>query len=188
MWMLLLSVLSVAILSLPLWSFLTKKMGKKNMTMLGLILWAVPQLFWLLLQPDTSMVIVCLAGAAAGIGFGGANIFFWSIFPDVMDKVELETGKRREGVFSGFLFLLLKGSHSVSVFLIGLILQAVGYVANVPQTGMALEVMRLIYCFGPIIFIIVALIGAYFYPITPEKYLEIRKELDARKASGSKLE
>ena len=33
-------------------------------------------------------------------------------------------------------------------------------------------------CFGPMIFIIVALVGVIFYPITIEKYAEIRAELE----------
>jgi len=39
----------------------------------------------------------------------------------------------------------------------------------------------LIMCFGPIVFIVIALAAAVFYPITTERYAEIRADLDKQR-------
>jgi sugar (glycoside-pentoside-hexuronide) transporter len=173
-------IVIVSICSLPLWSYLTKKIGKRNTTILGLSLWAIPQLGWLMVYPSTSFTIVCVVTALIGVGYGGAHIFSWAIFPDVMDQFELETGKRQEGIYSGVLFFIQKLSHSLSMFVIGLILQWTGYTPNVAQEGASLQAIRLIMSFGPFLFIIVGVAAAFFFPISVKRYMEIRQKLDAR--------
>ncbi len=79
---------------------------------------------------------------------------------------------------------LMKMGNSLAMFLIGLVLQAVGYVPNVAQKGSALLAMRSLMCFGPLVFIVIGLAGALFFPITVERYRQIRQELDARRGEA----
>lgn len=174
------SVVVIAAASLPLWSVLTKKIGKKKTVIAGLVFWGVTQSGWLLLGPSSSTLLVCLVGAIIGIGYGCAHTLPWAMFPDVMDQDELETGKRREGVFSGVMTFLMKMANSLAMFMVGLVLQAVGYVPDVPQTGVALQAMRYLMSGGPLIFILIGLIGAFLFPITFQRYKQIREELDSR--------
>ena len=178
------SVVLAAVASLPLWSLLTKKMGKRKTAILGLTFWAITQFGWVLLSPSSPPLLVYLTGAIIGIGYGSAHTLPWAIFPDVMDLDELETGVRREGVYSGIMTFLMKLANSLAMFFVGAILQAVGYVPDVPQQGIALEAMRWIMCAGPLVFIAVGLTGAFLFPITAERYRQIREELDARKEAA----
>jgi Na+/melibiose symporter-like transporter len=175
------SVVIAAAASLPVWSILTKKIGKKYTAMAGLLFWGVTQCGWLLLSPSSSMLLVCLIGAIVGIGYGSAHTLPWAMFPDVMDLDELETGRRREGVFSGVMTFMMKMGNSLAMFMVGLVLQAVGYVPDVPQTGLALQTMRYLMFGGPLVFIAIGLIGTLLFPITVERFKQMRQELDSRR-------
>jgi sugar (glycoside-pentoside-hexuronide) transporter len=178
------AVVLASIISLPLWSFLTKKIGKKKTAIMGLTFWGVTQFGWVLLSPGSPPLVVYLTGAIVGIGYGSAHTLPWAIFPDVMDQDELETGVRREGVYSGIMTFLMKLANSLAMFLVGVVLQAVGYVPDVAQEGIALEAMRWVMCAGPLVFIALGLTGAFLFPITAERYRQIREELDARKEAA----
>jgi len=173
-----LSVVLAGVLSLPLWTLLTKKLGKKMTAIVTMLFWLITQFGWVVLKPDHPSYWVFIVGAFVGLGWGAAHVMPWAMFPDVMDQDEINTGERREGIYSGIMTFLMKMGNALAMFLIGLTLQAVNYVPNVPQTGAALAAMRLIMCFGPIVFIIIALAAAFFYPITTERYAEIRTELE----------
>ncbi len=174
---LMVTVVLVSVVSLPLWTFMTKKIGKRVTTIVALTFWAVTQMGWMLIDGETPHIIIYLTGAIIGLGYGAAHTMPWAIFPDVMDLDELETGKRREGIYAGLMMLTMKTGNALAMFLIGVTLSAVGYIANQPQTGLALEAMRGIMTFGPWVFIVPALIAAWFFPITPERYKEIWADL-----------
>ena len=107
----------------------------------------------------------------------------------VADAIEydyLVTGERREGAFFGIWTWGLKLGGALAAFLVGVTLEAMGYVANaVPQADSAQLGIRLF--LGPIsaaIFILSAVV-LYFYPITEKRYKEILAEIaerDAKKA------
>jgi len=177
------SVVIASVVTLPLWSVFSKKIGKKRTLLFGTLFWCVSQFFWLFLGPATSLTAICFVGALVGIGYGCAHTLPWAMLPDVLDYDELKTGQRREGIYSGIMTFLMKMGNSLAMFLIGLILQAVGYTPNVEQTGIALETMRLTMSFAPMIFLVICLMALLVYPITMETYKSIRHELDSRKAA-----
>lgn len=179
---LMVTVVLVGVFSLPVWTLLTKKFGKRNTTVFALAFWAVTQLGWMLIDGNTPHIIVYITGAIIGLGYGAAHTMPWAIFPDVMDHDELESGKRREGIYAGLMMVIMKSGNAFAMFLIGVTLSAVGYIANQPQTGLALQAMRGIMTFGPWVFIIPALVAAWFFPITPERYKEIWEQLEAKRA------
>ncbi len=174
---LMVTVVIVSVVSLPLWTAMTKKIGKRSTTTIALGFWGVTQLGWFIIDQDTPHLIIYFVGVLVGLGYGAAHTMPWAIFPDVMDLDELETGKRREGIYAGLMMLTMKTGNALAMFLIGVTLSAVGYVANQPQTGLALQSMRGIMTFGPWVFIVPAIIAAWFFPITPERYKEIRASL-----------
>lgn len=182
---LMVTVVLCSVFSLPLWTMMTKKIGKRNTTLFGLTFWAVTQFGWMLIDGNTPHLIIYLTGAIIGLGYGAAHTMPWAIFPDVMDFDELETGKRREGIYAGLMMLTMKTGNALAMFLIGLSLTAVGYIANQPQTGFALQAMRGIMTFGPFVFIIPALIATWFFPITPQRYKEIWLELTRKREARS---
>jgi Na+/melibiose symporter-like transporter len=152
-------------------------LGKKRTLIFGTLFWTGSQLRWLFLTPSTPLFLICLVGVIVGVGYGCAHTLPRAMFPDVLDLDELETGERREGIYSGIMTFLMKMGNSLAMFLIGILLQAVGYFPIAEQTGIALKTMRLTMCFGPMAFILFALAAGFVYPITFTSYKKIRAEL-----------
>jgi Na+/melibiose symporter-like transporter len=99
----------------------------------------------------------------------------------VADAIEydyLRTGERREGAFFGIWTWGLKIGQALAAFIMGLTLEAMGYVANLmPQAASAQLGIRLF--LGPIsagIFVLAAVV-LYFYPITEKRYKEILADI-----------
>jgi len=182
--MLLLLVTSVVFI--PISVVISKKTGKKLVYGAASIITAA------------SVMVLFFFGHTLGLNFALVMMFFLGIglgftyvppFAMVADAIEydyLRTGERREGAFFGIWTWGLKLGQALAVFLMGVILEAMGYVANaMPQSASAQLGIRLF--LGPIsaaIFILSAVV-LYFYPITEKRYKEILAEIaerDERKA------
>ncbi len=175
---LLVIVILTGVISLPIWTVISKKIGKRNTIFYGLLLWAIAQVTWLLVAPGSNPLVVYFVGAFAGVGYGVAHVLPWAMLPDVLDVDELETGRRREGLYSGVMTFFMQLSNSVAIFIIGIVLQLAGYVPNVGQTPTALSTIKWTMALAPGVFVLLGLITTLFYPYTKEKHLEIRKTLD----------
>ncbi len=175
------SVILSAVVTLPLWSILSRKIGKKYTVVFGAIFWIFSLFLWLIVDSSHPAYYVYIVGLLNGVGYGCLHTMPWAMLPDALDEDELNTGERREGIFAGIMTFFMKIGNSLAMFLIGVTLQAVGYRPNEVQTGLALETMRLIMAFGPMVFLFPSLAAAFFFPITREKYMEIRERLEKLK-------
>lgn len=181
-----LMVQGTALVMLYVNSYLSKRFGKKIVYFMGTILWIIAQGGLFFLQPGQIPLMYFLA-FIAGFGVSTAYLIPWSMIPDVIEFDELETGKRREGIFYGFMVLLQKVGLALGLFLVGQALEISGFLESVPgqplptQPASALLAIRL--AIGPIptITLIIGLFLAYFYPITQSLHQEIRLKLQQRK-------
>jgi glycoside/pentoside/hexuronide:cation symporter, GPH family len=123
----------------------------------------------------------------AGFGVSVAYLIPWSMMPDVIELDELQTGKRREGIFYGFMVLLQKVGLALGLFLVGQALQWSGFVEKVSgqptpiQPASALLAIRIAIGPLPTLALISGVILAYFYPITKEVHAEILLKLHDRR-------
>ena len=128
-------------------------------------------------------------GVLAGSGLAVAYLVPWSLLPDVVDLDELNTGQRREGVFFGMVVQLQKVALALTIFLVGKILDASGFIATtadqaVPvQPETALWAIRWLIGPVPSVVLIVGWLLAYFYPITRQVHGEILLKLNQRRQS-----
>lgn len=174
---LLVTVILAGVFTLPLWTKLSQASGKKTTIICGLLLWAVSQLGWMLLTPGSPSYLVYLIGAIVGAGYGVAHVIPWSMLPDVLDADELRTGLRREGLYSGIMTFFMKTSNSLAIFLIGILLEAAGYMPNQVQDGPAQMTIRTTMTFAPELFIVAGLIAAFLYPLGKDDYERNRVRL-----------
>ena len=170
-------VIGAGILSLPIWTKVTKIIGKKNALVIGLVMWLVGQLGWIILSPNSPSYFVYVIGAVVGVGYGVAHVLPWAMLPDVIDFDELRTGKRNEGIYSGIMTFFMKLANSISIFLIGLVLQFSGYVANEVQTADTMLVIKWTMVLAPGIFVVLALVTTWIYPYSREDHENIRQQL-----------
>ena len=180
-----LAVQGTALVMLFFWQVMCKKFDKKVVYFMGIGVWIIAQIGLFLLQPGQVFFMFILA-IMAGFGVSVAYLIPWSMVPDVIELDELETGQRREGVFYAFMVLLQKFGLALGLFLVGVVLEAAGFVEQIPgqplptQPETAVFAIRIAVAPLPAIILIMGLVLAYFYPITREFHAEIRLKLKER--------
>ncbi len=177
-----LAVQGTALGMLFVWSRISEKVGKKAVYYMGMGLWIIAQAGLFFIQPGQLGWMYFLA-VIAGFGVSVAYLIPWSMMPDVIELDELQTGKRREGIFYGFMVLLQKVGLALGLFLVGQALQWSGFVEKVSgqptpvQPASALLAIRIAIGPLPTVALIGGVILAYFYPITKEVHAEILLKL-----------
>lgn len=180
------AVQGTALVMLFFWKFVSDKLGKKIVFCLGTTIWVVAQGGLFLIGPGQTTELYFLA-ILAGCGVSVAYLIPWSMIPDVVDLDELNTGKRREGIFYSFMVFLQKLGLALALFLVGQALEFSGFIPQIPgeaipiQPESALFAIRIAIAPLPTAFLIIGLILTYFYPITKEVHSEIRLKLKERK-------
>lgn len=177
-----LSALSTCFLVIPVITYLSQRLGKKNTFILSqgvsLIGYA---LFWWCFQPENPlMMFVPLPLFAFGIG--GLFTLMMSMTADVCDLDELETGSRREGTFGAIYWWMVKFGFAIAGLVSGLILKLVGFDQAVAvQTPEALEGLRLAYIFVPMGGTLLAMWVMRNYEISEQEAYAIRNKLEERR-------
>lgn len=181
------AVQGTALVMLFFWKWVSDRIGKKATYFMGTGFWIVAQAGLFFLQPQQIALMYFLA-VMAGFGVSTAYLIPWSMVPDVIELDELKTGQRREGIFYAFMVFLQKIGLALGLFLVGLGLEASGFIARIPGQAMpeqplgALLAIRISIAPLPTLFLIASLVLAYFYPITKDFHAEIRLRLSERKS------
>ncbi len=117
-----------AVCAFPLVRVLIDKKGKAFAFRVGLPFYIIGGILLAVLDPQwCPPIIIPIVSFIMGLGFGGAQMVPWMVFPDTLDVVELATGERPTGNYSGIMTLVRKVSGALGVGVIGWILSGVGY-------------------------------------------------------------
>jgi GPH family glycoside/pentoside/hexuronide:cation symporter len=176
------SALCTTFLVIPIITFVSQKIGKKNTFLLaqGLSV-AGYALFWWFFQPgDPIMMLVPVPLFAFGIG--GLFTLMTSMTADVCDLDELNTGARREGTFGAIYWWMVKFGMAFAGLLSGLIMSLAGFIADAPsQAEGVMTGMRVAYSLVPITGALLAMWVMRNYDVTEERANEIRAQLEKRR-------
>jgi GPH family glycoside/pentoside/hexuronide:cation symporter len=175
-------VMGFLLLSVPLWVWISGKIGKKEAFLIGIVvlIGSAAAIFFL---PRTGGIFLYLLMGLAGIGTGAYFLFPYSILPEIIDYDELTSGVRREGAYFGIAFLIFKISIALAPFITGAILARVGYIPDVPQTEQTLLGIRLLVGAIPSAFFVLGLVFMWIFPIGRLDSEEIVKKLSAMRSS-----
>jgi GPH family glycoside/pentoside/hexuronide:cation symporter len=176
------TVLGLAFLTMPLTVRLMRHFGKRNifiasMVLFGIVLIIISQV------PPGGQYYVLAAAAVAGLGYGAANVVPWAIVADVVEADELKTGKRREGIYAGYLVFFRKLATAFSVFIATRILDLAGFQEGttgsqfIQQPESALFALRLLVGFVPPVMLAGAIFFAWRYPLDRDTHQELRRQL-----------
>lgn len=174
----------VAVLALPLWTWLSGRWDKRRAYQVGIAFLAGVLLILTFVAPSEPAVVLGIA-ALAGVGLSAAHAIPLAIFPDVIDWDELRFARRQEAAYYSVITLIQKVISAATIALTGLVLAATGYVAGggtaqPPEAAAAIRALT-----GPIpaLFFVVgiALVGAF--PISRETHARIVRALEARRIS-----
>lgn len=179
------TIFVTAILSLPLWNWVSKKFNKRLAYIYGIAFWAVVQILLITVTDSSSLVYLLSLCFLAGIGVGAAHVLPWAMIPDAIEVDELDTGKRHEGMFYSLVTLMSKTTNSIAVPLALAVLDFSGYIPNAAvQPTSTLTGIRLVVGPIPALLLVGGIIFAIFYPLSREEHHEVVQELEVRRQSA----
>lgn len=120
-------------------------------------------------------------------GIGSLFTLMMSMTSDVIDIDELNTGKRREGVFGAIYWWMVKFGFAIAGLLTGAIMALVGFVPDAVNSEASVTGIRLFYSGLPIVGTLAAMWIMRDYDLTEEKSREISAELAKRKSLKNKF-
>ncbi|WP_299098861.1 MFS transporter [uncultured Winogradskyella sp.] len=170
---------------IPVVAKMAKVLGKKKAFMVsqGVSVIGYIMLWFLFIPGKPYMFLFALPFFSFGIG--GLFTLMMSMTADVIDLDELNTGKRREGVFGAIYWWMVKFGFGIAGGLSGLIFSIIGFESGATtQTEEAITGLRLFFSGLPILGTLVAMYIMRNYNLSEERANEIRAELDARKAES----
>jgi Na+/melibiose symporter-like transporter len=158
-------------------------MDKKPAMVLGIMLCILSCLVFVLLvflKDNVSGRVLYFIpfGVLAGFGTGGLFTLPLSMIADVIDLDELKTGKRSEGSYYGCLTLFYKLSQSITLFLIGFILDFVKFDSSLPvQAESTVIILGLLLGIGSAISFIAAFFSLQSYNLNRTKVEAVQKQI-----------
>ena len=116
------------------------------------------------------------------VGFAGAQLTSWIMFPHAVDAGELLTGKRQSGGSSAIMTFARKSSSALVIFVFSFVLELTGYDADLlTQPDSAKLGIKYVMAFSCIIFMVFGFIMAKRYNLSKEKNLQVEKYLAAQR-------
>lgn len=162
----------VAAASLFPWKWISDRINKGPAYALGLLIASVTLILAVFI-PQGPTPLVYLVAVIVGMGLSGQYIFPWAMLPDVIELDEVETGERREGIYTGLWQFSTKFSGALGLLVSGWALTLFGYVPNVAQTARALLGIRLFFGVVPAVVLIAMLPLLIWFPITKKSHAQV---------------
>lgn len=175
-------MLGSGFLGLPFGTWLSAKCGKRH-AMLWMLLLAIVfiTLTWWLFTPANPWLSIPPA-FVTGFSLNGCFLIGVSMLGDVCDADELDTGLRREGIYSASLEFGKKVAIGLSTLLSGYVLAATGFDQKIAvQTGETIFALRIGYILIIGLSLGISVLCIWFYPLTHEHTAEVRRQLDLKK-------
>jgi len=172
---------SMGVIFLTIW--LSKKLGKRNTFFITIPLSIVGYaLKWIGYNPNHPYLLFI---AAPFITFGLGSLFtlMSSMVADVCDLDELQTGTRREGMFSAVYWWMVKLGVALASLISGFLLNATGFrqELGLAQATDTLLWMRIFDVGIPIVTSIAAIFIIATFDISENKAYEIRGQVERRR-------
>jgi GPH family glycoside/pentoside/hexuronide:cation symporter len=164
-----------AIVFIPLWVWVARRLDKRRAFILGTATWIVVLLGIASLRADQVTLAYVLA-ALSGSGIATAYVIPWAMVPDIIEVDQLQTGRRREGSYYAFASFFQKLGTGAAIWAMGQLLAFTGYVTPsvtgpLPtQPQQAVQAIRAFAGPVPAALLVLAIVFAWRYPITRESH------------------
>ena len=182
--------LGTTFIVIPVITIMSKKWGKRKAFIIAqsISIIGYTMLYFLFVPGKPWMYMIGLPFFSFGIG--SLFTIMMSMTADVIDLDELNSGKRREGIFGAIYWWMVKVGFAIAGGLSGVIISVVGFnpeLATVDQQS-AVDGLHAFFCFFPLLGTVFAIWVMRDYDITEEKANQIREELEKRKQGQASLE
>ncbi len=174
--------LATSFLVIPIVTWLSQRIGKKNTFLLSQSISLVGYAsFWWCFDPANPWMML-LPLPLFAFGIGSLFTMMMSMTADACDLNELTTGTRREGVFGAIYWWMVKFGFAIAGLFSGLILGWVGFDESLAaQAAATLDNLKLAYILLPMSGTAIALAVMTRYDLSEQKAHDIREALEARR-------
>jgi len=163
---------------------LTKRLGKRNVFILGSIVVAITGTVRYFLSPE-QLTMILIVSAVFAISQMFCSITQWGMLPDTVEYGHWKTGKRSEGMPFALFSFMQKASMALAGSLAALVMAKTGYVANAKLVKDAAEGIRWLFNLVPAIYSLLCLVALRFYKINGPLYDRIIRELQEMSSSST---
>jgi Na+/melibiose symporter-like transporter len=183
------TIFVTAIISLPIWNWISKKFNKRKAYIYGITFWAIVQILLITVTPSSTLFYLLALCVMAGIGVGAAHVLPWAMIPDAIEVDELQTGERHEGMFYSLVTLMGKAANSIAVPLALTVLDLSGYIPNAAQQPEStLTGIRLVVGPIPALLLVGGIIFAILYPLSRKEHQDVVHELEMQRQKAQKTQ
>ncbi len=163
-----------SILFIPVWVTIGVKLGKIKSYKIGLCILSI-MLFSLFFTQRSQLYLFYVQIFLLGIGFSTFQLFPFSMLPDTIEFDELQSGMRREGIFSGIWSCGQKTAYSVGPGIVGFALSLSGFTPDAVQPESVETGIRIVFCIFTAAMILLSLIPFIAYDLDEEKFERIKQ-------------
>ena len=146
---------------------LSKKLGKREFAMIGLIIAGLIFLSAYVIKVKSAYAYVGVFGLAT-LGTSAFNMLMWAFITDLIDHSEVKTGERNDATVYGLISFIRKLGQAVGGALTGYTLTFIGYdsLASVQVDSVKNGIYTLSTLFPGVCYIGAGLILMFLYPLT----------------------
>jgi len=128
---------------------------------------------------------MALSSLFVGLASSCGAVLGQSIKAEIIDYDEYLTGERKEGAYFAAWSFVGKLAAGIMVFVVGVVLESVGYVPNVPQTEAVKGWMVFLMGGLPLIGYVIGASAFLRFRFSETEHAKIRAALDARASEAS---
>ena len=177
--------LGTTFIVIPVVAWMSKKIGKKKafMSAQAISIIGYVMMYFLFVPEKPWLYIIALPFFSFGIG--SLFTIMMSMTADVIDIDELNSGKRREGIFGAIYWWMVKVGFAIAGALSGVIIGVVGFNPDLTTTEQqgAVDDLHLFFCFFPMVGTLFAMWIMKGYDVSEARANEIRTALEKRKSA-----
>lgn len=176
--------LFTTVLIIPIVAKMSKVMGKRKAFIWSQSLSIVGYVSLLFLFVPGKPYLFLFALPFISFGIGSLFTLMMSMTSDVIDIDELNTGKRREGIFGAIYWWMVKFGLAIAGLLSGLILTIIDFNSGAPtQTYETMFKLRLFFSAIPLLGTLIAIWVMSDYDVSEERSHEIREAINRKKSA-----
>ena len=172
----------LALLSIPAWVALARRFEKRHLWLGSMMANAVGFGMMLFMGKGTWPLMV-VSAVIVGLCNSCGSVLGSSIKAEVVDYDEYETGERKEGAYFAAWSFVNKLAAGIMVFVVGVVLEYVGYVPEGPQTDEVKNWILALVGGMPFVGYVIGSIAFTRFSLSEAEHERVRAELDARAGS-----
>ena len=181
---------------------IAQKKGKHFPLFIGMPVWILASICFLFFAPSTPILWICMLAGFIAFGSAAGNLSTWSMLSDSYDVDELITGKRHEGLYSGFTTFIRKFASGVAILILGVGLQSAGFNQNeynllksmesgagafdaaAYATSSIVNAIKYLFAFVPIVLLTITLFFALRYQLNKKRFDTVQAGIARFKRDG----